>query len=60
MPYMLLMVELNRAVAVAQGPEAGLAIIDTLRDDKALQSYPWLPSVRGDLLALDGGSASLD
>ncbi len=46
-------VELNRAVAVAmaQGPEAGLAILDTLRDDKALQSYQWLPSVRGDLLA---------
>ncbi|MFN4352130.1 MAG: RNA polymerase sigma factor [Hylemonella sp.] len=46
-------VELNRAVAVAmaQGPEAGLAIIDTLRDDKALQNYQWLPSVRGDLLA---------
>ncbi len=46
-------VELNRAVAVAMahGPEAGLAIVDTLCDDKALQSYQWLPSVRGDLLA---------
>jgi len=52
-------VELNRAVAVAmaQGPEAGLAIIDTLRDDKSLQSYQWLPSVRGDLLARLGRSA---
>ncbi len=52
-------VELNRAVAVAmaQGPEAGLAIIDTLRDDKALQGYQWLPSVRGDLLARLGRSA---
>jgi len=52
-------VELNRAVAVAmaQGPEAGLAIIDTLRDDKALQNYQWLPSVRGDLLARLGRSA---
>ncbi|MBI2745055.1 MAG: RNA polymerase sigma factor [Burkholderiales bacterium] len=51
-------VELNRAVAVAmaQGPEAGLAIIDTLRDDKALQNYQWLPSVRGDLLARLGRS----
>ena len=46
-------VELNRAVAVAMayGPAAGLAIIDTLRDEKALQTYQWLPSVRGDLLA---------
>lgn len=52
-------VELNRAVAVAmaQGPEAGLAIIDTLREDKALQNYQWLPSVRGDLLARLGRSA---
>jgi RNA polymerase sigma factor (sigma-70 family) len=46
-------VELNRAVAVAMayGPAEGLAIIDTLRQDKALQAYQWLPSVRGDLLA---------
>jgi RNA polymerase sigma factor (sigma-70 family) len=46
-------VELNRAVAVAmhQGPAAGLAIVDALRDDKALRQYQWLPSVRGDLLA---------
>jgi RNA polymerase sigma factor (sigma-70 family) len=46
-------VELNRAVAVgmAFGPEAGLAIIDKLRDDKALRAYQWLPSVRADLLA---------
>jgi RNA polymerase sigma factor (sigma-70 family) len=46
-------IELNRAVAVAmhQGPAAGLAIVDALRDDKALRQYQWLPSVRGDLLA---------
>lgn len=46
-------VELNRAVAVSMafGPAAGLAIIDALRGDKALQNYQWLPSVRGDLLA---------
>ena len=46
-------VEVNRAVAVAMafGPAAGLAIIDTLREDKALRGYQWLPSVRGDLLA---------
>jgi len=46
-------VELNRAVAVgmAFGPAAGLEIIDALRNEKSLQNYHWLPSVRGDLLA---------
>ena len=46
-------VELNRAVAISMafGPAAGLEIIDTLRQDKALQNYQWLPSVRGDFLA---------
>jgi RNA polymerase sigma factor (sigma-70 family) len=45
-------VELNRAVAVsmADGPAAGLAIVDQLRDDPALAAYHLLPSVRGDLL----------
>ncbi|MCB2018749.1 MAG: RNA polymerase subunit sigma-24, partial [Hydrogenophaga sp.] len=45
-------VELNRAVAVgmAHGPVAGLAILETLLSDKALQRYPWLPAVQGDLL----------
>ncbi|MCW5665884.1 MAG: RNA polymerase sigma factor [Piscinibacter sp.] len=45
-------VELNRAVAVAMafGPEQGLALVDALRDRPALQQYHWLPSVRGDLL----------
>jgi RNA polymerase sigma factor (sigma-70 family) len=52
-------VELNRAVAVAMafGPAAGLAIIDTLRAEKALQNYQWLPGVRGDLLARLGRHA---
>ena len=46
-------VELNRAVAVgmAEGPAAGLAIIDRLGEEKSLRQYHWLPSVRGDLLA---------
>ncbi len=46
-------VELNRAVAVAMafGPEAGLEIVDGLRDEPALRGYHLLPSVRGDLLA---------
>ncbi len=45
-------VELNRAVAVAMayGPAEGLAVLDAVRDNKALQAYQWLPSVRGDLL----------
>ena len=46
-------VELNRAVAVAmaQGPAAGLAVVDGLAGEPALARYHLLPSVRGDLLA---------
>ena len=46
-------VELNRAVAVgmAFGPAAALEIVDALITEPSLASYPWLPSVRGDLLA---------
>ena len=46
-------VALNRAVAVAmvEGPAAGLAIVDTLRADPRLARYPWLPATRGELLA---------
>ncbi|MCC6791646.1 MAG: RNA polymerase sigma factor [Thermomicrobiales bacterium] len=49
-------IELNRAVAVAMadGPEAGLAIVDRLIDDPALARYHLLPSVRADLLARTG------
>lgn len=45
-------VELNRAVAVAMadGPEAGLARVDALVASGALAGYHLLPSVRGDLL----------
>jgi RNA polymerase sigma factor (sigma-70 family) len=45
-------VELNRAVAVsmASGPQAGLDLVDPLTRDAALQSYHFLPSIRGDLL----------
>ncbi|TCV96458.1 RNA polymerase ECF family sigma subunit [Luteibacter rhizovicinus] len=45
-------VELNRAVAVsmAAGPDAGLAIVDTLLDEPSLKNYHLLPSVRGDFL----------
>jgi RNA polymerase sigma factor (sigma-70 family) len=45
-------VELNRAVAVgmAEGPAAGLKVVDAIRREPSLQSYHLLPSVRGDLL----------
>lgn len=45
-------VELNRAVAVgmAEGPAAGLALVDALAGETLLKDYQWLPSVRGDLL----------
>jgi RNA polymerase sigma factor (sigma-70 family) len=45
-------IELNRAVAVgmAEGPAAGLAIIEQLEGEGALKSYHLLPTVRGDLL----------
>lgn len=44
-------IALNRAVAVgmAEGPEAGLAILDAL-EGPALTSYHHLPAARGDLL----------
>ena len=46
-------IELNRAVAVAMafGPQAGLAVVDGLADEPALSGYHLLPAVRGDLLA---------
>jgi predicted RNA polymerase sigma factor len=45
-------VELNRAVAVAMadGPQAGLDIVEALVDEPQLKDYHLLPSVRGDLL----------
>jgi predicted RNA polymerase sigma factor len=45
-------IELNRAIAVsmAEGPAAGLAIVESLRNEPALKAYHLLPSVRGDLL----------
>ena len=52
-------VELNRAVAVAmaEGPAAGLALVDPLVSEPALERYHLLPSVRGDLLARLGRHA---
>jgi RNA polymerase sigma factor (sigma-70 family) len=45
-------IELNRAVAVgmAEGPAAGLAIVERLSGEPALKAYHLLGSVRGDLL----------
>jgi len=45
-------IELNRAVAVsmADGPEAGLALVDALAGEPSLARYHLLPSVRADLL----------
>ncbi len=45
-------VDLNRAVALgmAFGPEAGLELLDQIKDEPELANYHLLPSVRGDLL----------
>jgi RNA polymerase sigma factor (sigma-70 family) len=45
-------IELNRAVAVgmAEGPQAGLSIVDRLVHEPTLKAYHLLPSVRGDFL----------
>lgn len=45
-------IELNRAVAIsmADGPAAGLDVVETLVDEPALRGYHLLPAVRGDLL----------
>jgi RNA polymerase sigma-70 factor, ECF subfamily len=59
-------VELNRAVAVsmAEGPAAGLEIVDALASEPSLKTYHLLPSVRGDLLKklgrLDEARAEFD
>lgn len=52
-------IELNRAVAVSMafGPAAGLALVDALVAEGALEAYHLLPSVRADLLAKLGRAA---
>ena len=52
-------VELNRAVAVAMadGPQAGLDILDRLSAEPALAKYYLLPGARGDLLLKLGRSS---
>ncbi|WP_030434185.1 RNA polymerase sigma factor [Actinoplanes subtropicus] len=53
------LVELNRAVAVAMvdGPETGLALLDALAADRRLAGYHLLPAARGDLLRRLGRTA---
>jgi RNA polymerase sigma factor (sigma-70 family) len=45
-------VDLNRAVALsmAEGPEAGLDLVEKIADAPALKNYHLLPSVRADML----------
>ncbi len=52
-------VELNRAMAVsrAEGPAAGLALLDALAAEPALARYHLLPSARADLLERLGRTA---
>ncbi|MEV6826645.1 DUF6596 domain-containing protein [Amycolatopsis sp. NPDC051102] len=52
-------VELNRAVAVAMrdGPAAGLSLLDTLADEPRLRGYGPFSAARGDLLSRLGRSA---
>ena len=52
-------VELNRAVAIgmADGPEAGLRLVDALAESGALGGYHLLPATRADLLRRLGRTA---
>ena len=53
-------VELNRAVAIAmaEGPEAGLTRLDALAGDDRLATYPYFQSARADLLRRLGRRAA--
>ena len=55
-------IELNRAVAVsmADGPQAGLDLLDGLGGSELLANYHLLPSVRGDLLVKLGRPAEAE
>ncbi|UYN84448.1 MAG: tetratricopeptide repeat protein [Microcella sp.] len=52
-------VDLNRAIAVAfsEGPDAGLALLDTLNLDAHLGEYHLLHATRADLLRRTGRPA---
>lgn len=53
-------VALNRAAAIAMrdGPEAGLVLIEDLADEPRLAQYPYLPAARADLLRRAGRDAA--
>ena len=53
------LVALNRAMAVAMvdGPAAGLALLDALADDPRLRGYHLLPAARAELLRRLGRTA---
>ena len=53
---------MNRAVAVsfARTPEAGLALLDELRDERALRDYVPLLAARADLLRRAGDLEAAD
>ena len=52
-------VELNHAVAVAMidGPEEGLRLVDSIKARGGLDGYRWLPAARGELLRRLGRKA---
>jgi RNA polymerase sigma factor (sigma-70 family) len=50
MPSPVVALNLAVAVSMAQGPAAGLALVDKLTSEPSLKAYHLLPSVRGDLL----------
>jgi RNA polymerase sigma-70 factor (ECF subfamily) len=52
-------ISLNRAVAVglAEGPEAGLTLLDALGGEPQLASYSYLPAARADFLRRLGRTA---
>ncbi|MGH2476900.1 MAG: RNA polymerase sigma factor, partial [Candidatus Limnocylindrales bacterium] len=49
-PSPVVRLNLAAAVAMADGPATGLAMIDGLVDDGALDGYPYLHAARADLL----------
>jgi RNA polymerase sigma-70 factor (ECF subfamily) len=49
-PSPVIQLNLAAAVAMADGPAVGLAMMDGLEADGALESYPYLPASRADLL----------
>jgi RNA polymerase sigma-70 factor (ECF subfamily) len=49
-PSPVIQLNLAAAVAMADGPAVGLALMDGLEADGALETYPYLPAARADLL----------